>query len=181
MNTLKEWLLVASRWRELGKLVKVGSLWVQTYSYNITEFWWSNVQHDDYIYQYCIVCAVLSHSVMSDSATSWAVAHQAPLSMGIIQTRILEWVAMPSSRGSSQPRNQTQVFHNACRFFTAWATKEAQEYWSGYPFWYPFSRGSSWPRSPTRVSYVISRSFTSWDTREYNCYIIHIVLKVERE
>ena len=28
---------------------------------------------------------------------------QAPLSMGILQTRILEWVAMPSSRGSSQP------------------------------------------------------------------------------
>ena len=37
----------------------------------------------------------------------WTVAHQAPLSMGILQARILEWVAMPSSRGSSQPRNQT--------------------------------------------------------------------------
>ena len=31
------------------------------------------------------------------------VACQAPLSMEILQTRILEWVAMPSSRGSSQP------------------------------------------------------------------------------
>jgi len=29
--------------------------------------------------------------------------------MGILQARILEWVAMPSSRGSSQPRDQTQV------------------------------------------------------------------------
>ena len=38
-------------------------------------------------------------------------AHQAPLSMGILQARILEWVAMPSSRGSSQPRDQTQVSH----------------------------------------------------------------------
>ena len=36
--------------------------------------------------------------------TPWTVAHQAPLSAGIIQARILEWVAMPSSRGSSQPR-----------------------------------------------------------------------------
>ena len=36
-------------------------------------------------------------------ATPWTVAHQAPLSMGIPQARILEWVAMPSSRGSSQP------------------------------------------------------------------------------
>ena len=33
------------------------------------------------------------------------IAHQAPLSMGILQARILEWVAMPSSRGSSQPRD----------------------------------------------------------------------------
>ena len=33
--------------------------------------------------------------------------------MGILQGRILEWVAMPSPRGSSQPRDQTQVFHTA--------------------------------------------------------------------
>ena len=41
-----------------------------------------------------------SCSVMSNSATPWTVAHQAPLSMGILQARILEWVAMLSSRGS---------------------------------------------------------------------------------
>ena len=44
---------------------------------------------------------------------------------GILQTRILEWVAMPSSRGSSQPRDWTQVSHIAGRFFTVWATQEA--------------------------------------------------------
>ena len=37
---------------------------------------------------------------------------------GILQARILEWVAMPSSRGSSQPRDRTQVFYTAGRFFT---------------------------------------------------------------
>jgi len=42
--------------------------------------------------------------------------------------RILEWVAMPSSRGSSQPRDQAQVSHSAGRFFTVWATREAHEY-----------------------------------------------------
>ena len=47
----------------------------------------------------------VSHSVMSNSATPWAVAHQASLSMGILQVRILEWVAIPFSRGSSQPRD----------------------------------------------------------------------------
>ena len=47
----------------------------------------------------------------------WTVAHQAPLSMGILQARILEWVAMPSSSGSSQSRDQNQVFHTAVGFF----------------------------------------------------------------
>ena len=36
---------------------------------------------------------------------------------GILQTRILEWVAIPFSKGSSQPRNRTQVSHVAGRFF----------------------------------------------------------------
>jgi len=46
------------------------------------------------------------------------VAHQAPLSMGILQARILEWVAMPSSRGTSQHRDGTQVCHIAGGFVT---------------------------------------------------------------
>ena len=37
---------------------------------------------------------------------------------GILQARILEWVAMPFSRGSSQPRDQSQVSRIAGRFFT---------------------------------------------------------------
>ena len=52
---------------------------------------------------------------------------------GILQSRILEWVAFPFSRGSSQTRNQTQVSCIAGGFFTSWATREAQEYWSGLP------------------------------------------------
>ena len=49
------------------------------------------------------------------------------LSMGILQARILEWVAIPFSRGSSQPRDRTQVSHAASGFFTSWATREAQK------------------------------------------------------
>ena len=45
--------------------------------------------------------------------------------LGILQARILEWVAILISRGSSQPRDQTQVFHTAGRFLTSWATREA--------------------------------------------------------
>ena len=74
---------------------------------------------------YLILChAVFSCSVMSDSATSWTVAHLSPLSMGILQVRILEWVAMLSSRGSSQPRNGAQVCHFAGESFISWATRE---------------------------------------------------------
>ena len=40
--------------------------------------------------------------------------------------RILEWVAYPFSRGSSQPRDQTQVSHISGRFFTSWVTREAK-------------------------------------------------------
>ena len=50
---------------------------------------------------------------------------------GILQARILEWVAFPFSKGSFQPRDWTQVSCITGRFFTSWATKEAQEYWSG--------------------------------------------------
>ena len=44
--------------------------------------------------------------------------------MGILQARIPERVAMPSSRGSSQSRDQTQVSHIAGGFLTVWATRE---------------------------------------------------------
>ena len=67
-----------------------------------------------------------SRSVMSDAL--WPMDY---IVHGILQARILEWVAVPFSRGSSRPRDQTQVSHIAGRFFNSWATKEAQEYWSG--------------------------------------------------
>ena len=45
---------------------------------------------------------MLSLSVMFNSfITVWTVAHQAPLSMGFFQARILEWAAIPCSRGSN--------------------------------------------------------------------------------
>ena len=43
---------------------------------------------------------------------------------GILQARILGWVAFPFSRGSSYPRDRTQVSHIAGRFFTNWAIRE---------------------------------------------------------
>ena len=50
---------------------------------------------------------------------------------GILQARVLEWVAFCFSRQSSQPRDWTQVSHIAAGFFTSWTTREAQEYGIG--------------------------------------------------
>ena len=49
---------------------------------------------------------------------------------GILQARVLEWVAFPFFGGSSQPSDRTQVSRIAGRFFTSWATTEAREHWS---------------------------------------------------
>ena len=62
-----------------------------------------------------------SHSVFSDSLQPH----------GLVQARILEWVAITFSRGSSQPKDWTQDSCIPGGFFTCWATREAQEYWSG--------------------------------------------------
>ena len=47
----------------------------------------------------------------------------------ILQARILEWVAISCSEGSSQPRDYPQVSCIAGRFFTIWATREASLWW----------------------------------------------------
>ena len=62
--------------------------------------------------------------------TLWTIASQAPLSMGIFQARILEWVAMPSSRGSSPIQGLNLSLLSpalAGGFFTASATWEVRD------------------------------------------------------
>ena len=81
-----------------GKLPKAGDAW---FSYSFK----SN----------CESCSDMSNSLQPHGL----IVH------GILQARILEWVAVPFSRGSSQPRDRTQVSHTAGRFFTSWAAREA--------------------------------------------------------
>ena len=45
----------------------------------------------------------------------------------ILQARILEWIAVPFTRGSFQPRDRTQVSGTAGRYFTSGAIREAQK------------------------------------------------------
>ena len=56
---------------------------------------------------------------------------------GILQARILEWVAVLSFRGFSQPRDWTQVSHIEGGFFTSWATREALKYGSSDQILHP--------------------------------------------
>ena len=66
-----------------------------------------------------------SCSVMSNSFNPVDYSLPGTSIRGILQARILEWVAISFSRGSSQPRDRTRVSCNAGRHFTLWATKEA--------------------------------------------------------
>ena len=78
-------------------------------------------------------------------ATLWTTAYQAPLSMGILQAKILKWIAISFSRGSSQSTYWTQVSCIAGGFFTIQATIEQCVYVnpsllvypSLLPLWYP--------------------------------------------
>ena len=84
-----------------------------------------------YILCICLLCICYSLSEVKGLVaqlwpfvTPWTVARQSPLSTEFAKARILEWVAIPFSRGSSPPRDKTHVSCNAGRFFTIWATKE---------------------------------------------------------
>ena len=72
-------------------------------------------------------CVLSCFSCVCLFAILWIVAHQTPLSIGLVQARVLEWVAIPSSRGSSCPRNWTHVSYVSYtgRFFTTSITWEA--------------------------------------------------------
>ena len=61
---------------------------------------------------------------------------------GILQVRILEWVAIPFSRGSSQPRDWTHISWITGRFFTVW------EY-ASYLYIQPVNTHSIWGHSPS--------------------------------
>ena len=72
-----------------------------------------------------LVCVCVSHSAGSDSCDPMNSSPPGSFVSGILQPKILEWVAIFFFRGSSQPRDWTQVSHVAGRFFTVWGAREA--------------------------------------------------------
>ena len=94
---------------------------------------------------------------------------------GILQARILEWVAMPSSKGSSQPRDRTQVSHIAGRFFTIWATREAQEYWSRVTYPSPEGLPNPGTEPPSPALYVdLLPSELPGNLQNLVCYLAYL-------
>ena len=70
----------------------------------------------------CVLCVhVLSHSVLSNCLQPHRLESARLLCPGILQARILEWVAVPFSRGSSWPRDWTLVSWISGGFYTIWA------------------------------------------------------------
>ena len=93
---------------------------------------------------------------------------------GIIQTRILEWVAFPFSRRSFQLRDRTHVSLIAGRFFTIWATWKSKNTGVGS---LSFTMGSSQPRNRTGVSCIASRFFTAETPRKPDVLLMYLPLK----
>ena len=83
---------------------------------------------------------------------------------GLLQARILNWVAFPFSKGSSQPRDWTPGLPHCRRILYQLSDQGSPRTleWVAYPF----SRGSSQPRNQTGVSCIAGGLFTSWATRE---------------
>ena len=67
---------------------------------------------------------MLSHSEVSNPLQPYGLSPPGSSVRGILQARILEWVVTSFSKGSSQPRDRTQVSRVAGGFFTIWATRK---------------------------------------------------------
>ena len=89
----------------------------------ITSLLWSYGQMAEHSWRTLSVC--VSHSVMSTFCNPMDCSPPGSSVREILQARLLEWVAIFFSRGSSRPRDWIWVFCIAGRFFTIWVTSEA--------------------------------------------------------
>ena len=126
---------------------------------NLSRYMSGNIMdtaQNPYILGYCAVLCLVAQLCLF--ATPWTVAHQVPLSIGILQARILEWVAVSSSRGSSQPRSPVLQTDSL-------PTEPPGKPKNTGGVAYPFSSWSSWPRNWIGVSCTAGGFFTSWATK----------------
>ena len=80
---------------------------------------------------------------------------------GVFQARILEWIAISSSRKSSQPKDQTGISCASClavRFFYHWATREA------FHPWIQLKMSWKWDWNTVKIQQLLCLNFSSWMT-----------------
>ena len=111
------------------------------------------------LYIHACTCLAVSDSLR---LAPWNISHQAPQSMGILQARILEWVAMPLGIIPIQGSNLGLPHCRQILYYLSHQRSPRILEWAAYSF----SRENSWPRNPTRASCIAGRFFTSWATRE---------------
>ena len=106
----------------------------------------------------------------SESQVKVKVAQSCPTlcDPGILQARILEWVAFPFSRGifPTQGSNPDLLYCRWILYQLSYKGSPRILEWVAYPF----SSGSSQPRYWTRVSCIADGFFTNWAMREAHCY-----------
>ena len=144
-------------WQIQNRLIIAGSL----HSVNLLSLWEFSVYHLCWFftsYRHCWRFKVkVTQSCPTLCNSSDYTVH------GILQTRILEWVAIPFFSGSSQPSDWTHVPCTAGRCFTSWATRKPRTLeWVAYRF----SSGSSWPRHRTGICCIAGGFFTNQAIRE---------------
>ena len=122
---------------------------------------------DGYRHRHRYVCLLLSHVWFCDpmdcSPPGLSVS-------GILQARILEWVAIPFFRGSSWPRDWTWVSCIAGEFFTTWATRETNSYryWYRWRYWIKQSQS---PPQPLTLSQFKNTSISLEVTWTASCQV----------
>ena len=84
---------------------KVGNNILGTTDFKNTPYWVNKIWSSHTV-EYCMLSCF---DCVQLFATLWTVVLQASVSLGLLQARILEWVAMHSPRGSSPPRGQTHI------------------------------------------------------------------------
>ena len=135
LGKLRELVMDWEAWRATIHGVTKSQTWLSDW----TELNWAYCKQIKYICPKYLPVTCCCCLVTKLCLTLWDPMDCSPPSSsvcGILQARILEWAAIPSSRGSSWPRDQTQVSCVAGIFFTIWATREGQSL---------CTRSYSWP------------------------------------
>ena len=141
-----DWILLnQGHYFGLSSLLMVLTLFPPTFWWNVTQLYFQGylvtLRCDRFDVTRLIICTDIYESESEVAQSCLTLCEPVDCSLpgssihGILQARILEWVAISFSRGSSPPRDWTQISHIAGRCFNLWVTREAPRYINNL-YWY---------------------------------------------